>query len=369
MELKKFFTDNVKDLLIILALIIAILGEFKETLRTKFWPRIAIITILIGTFLLQLFSDKKETKEQLFRYEKTITKADITIRNGDTTIKKLNVAFDYIRAVQQNINKQLKLQQNINKQATFLAKQNKEIAIKQQSVYGNVDRLLNPIFPLSITIFFSIPFDENDVRSLKEFAYRIKKEHNQLKKNYRYITFRPNILLNNPMVADTDICADIVKPDSVLSGSALNDFWNINSFNFSFIKDKVQLNCTLSAHFKHWKSSDCFLTIDYFDRKFNLKMEFDSYDFEQQFGKPSSGNLGFNDLLNSKIQFEIASASENYQLVAVGLGSESGLQNDYLFLFSEKDVVRNKYNGKIYYHTITNSDVGIKQPREVFFDR
>jgi len=112
-----------------------------------------------------------------------------------------------------------------------------------------------------------------------------------------------------------------------------------------------------------------FLTIDYFHRKFNFKLDFDGYEYKPIDYRISTGNLGFNDLLNSDIKFQIASGSPNYELVGIGIYPLSGLQTEYFFAFNDGEVSRDKFNNKIYTHKITSNDLGIKQSfREIFFN-
>jgi len=224
------------------------------------------LTTLIGVSLvIQIISMIVESYEKTELLENQNNVNNTLISNFRTTIKKADVTlnatkniFDSLNKVHNNVVTELNLQRNLNEATNSLLVQNQTITKEQRNLYGSVDRLINPMFPMTFSVFISIPFDDKLVTSLKKFACILKEKNKRTNKNYHNIHFSNTILLNNPIESDTIICAEIDHPDSVLKSAALFDFWNATNYDMSFIKGKVELNFNLCTQFKCWKSLDSF---------------------------------------------------------------------------------------------------------------
>jgi hypothetical protein len=334
---------------------------------------LTFIFLTIALFLqlvITLRSQERETEkanQDLSNYKTILKNFRASLTKSDTTFGEINNVFYSLNSVQNKTSKQLLLQDSLNDISKRLYGQNLKITSDQQKVLKNVDDLLNPIFPMDITIFISFPFDDKYVNALKTFAFKLKKANNLNKCNYKNIRFSNFILLNDPVISDTTILAEISNPDSVLSGEALSDFHNLTHYNLSFVKDKIRVNCDIKPRAN--QKSDFSLLIDYFNRKFDLRLEYENYAFFQTDGAPSTGNVGFNDLLNTDLLISPFFRTPNYELVAVAMLPLQGLQTDYTFIYNNKDVIRDEYKGKIYKHKIKNSDLSVHQPKEIFFNR
>jgi hypothetical protein len=340
--------------------------EFGSKIYT--WKSVlarANIIAIVASIPLQiiiLVIDSNEKKDQATKQKNTdealIANFKTTIDTANETLKSTRAVLDSLKQIQAQVLSQLELQRRLNLQAGSILSLNQKITGQERQIYRNVDQLLNPIFPLDITIIITFPFDEENVAGLREFATVLMTKQGDI----------PGSKKIEIQKIGNEVSAEIVRPDSILKDNALNEFYALTNYNISFIKGKRALTFNLSTSDKSWKSFYSTLIIDYTHKKFMIKLGFNDCQFTtNQFTPLSTGNLSFNDIVGSTFKFFPVAGVSKYNLLIVGLIPKSGLRTEYRLLFNkENDHYSDRFNEKWYIHKIGQWDLKINQESEIY---
>ena len=148
-----------------------VVNESRGKLKKTFiWISLILMIIVLGISVgisLDESDEKKKDKEDI-----TIN-FQSTLKKGDTTIEKINLAIDSLKIIQSNsrsiidsLSKQIYLQQLTVRTSEELVQKNQNIFTKQNDIYNTSDRILNPLFPLWINLKIEIPFETSNLNRL-----------------------------------------------------------------------------------------------------------------------------------------------------------------------------------------------------------
>jgi hypothetical protein len=352
--LSHFIGSHIRVILLTIAVIVSILGEIKEWFRKHKLFRWLIIIFILGAASAQYYNDEEDTTNHIKEYQTTIAKAD-------TTLKKLSSTYDNIRAVQDNIDKQLVLQKAITVKANLLSRQNQEITKKQEGVYKNVDRIINPLFPLHFYVSMSVSFQNDNVIALRDSILKLKTTFDATHKfidSINGISFLKTLLgHDNDNRIDTSEMATAFKPIKLFNNDIEQKMLKLCRFELSIVKANTYMNFYIPGATDKFNKNDIIdITADFSHKKFYITVEYFHVEYLKDTWNPSTGILGFNDLANSKFIIRPILYKDSYEITVVSFGPENGLEKYYLFSLTPKDRLYTNQCWE-YRHMITLEDL------------
>ncbi|MCW3111486.1 MAG: hypothetical protein JWQ09_5992 [Segetibacter sp.] len=362
----------------------------KSQKKNKKVVRYLLLLLLFLSFLLSTWILWDQHKEDIRNEKKHTSEVDTTWNMLKTGIKKSSLLLDSLQTVQIKIRgmsdtmaQQLHTQKEINSSTQLLLRKNETILTSQSAIRGNVDHILNPFFPLMVSVEFEIPFSAPQIKPLTDYFTKYKAK---LDSHDPSIDDEGAMIdISKPGEADKSIVAiDLIDYDKRVENkipfdSVVDVSWGMRIAKgplktFNDITDntpKLIVEIDGSNKAKYRKIS---LGVSFESQTFRFYIVYYGLQLYNNFHHRSEVFIGTNDLLHSYLFLQ-----PNYQWQKNGLQvdrltfiSEIGLQNECTIKFSEKDIINSypehkKFNEKfphflglknrIYVHKIGKEDL------------
>ncbi len=170
--------------LIVLASIFSAIAEIREGLskekkKNLRWISLSILfTSLLfsmGLVIYENYNSAEDLKEQERRYNIADSKLTRTAKSLETIHRSANTILD-------SMEKQLIMQKEITKSSQTLLLKSQLILNSQKNLTDNVDKIINPFFPLLIKIGVEIPFNNQHMQPLVSYVNNLKTKYDQAPK-------------------------------------------------------------------------------------------------------------------------------------------------------------------------------------------
>jgi hypothetical protein len=303
--------EDITYLLLVIAVVSGILALFYKFLKgAKIFFTIAIFLLSITGFILKYIKEQSEKKQRDTEYHTTLGKVDTTIHKADSTLKRLNLVLD--------------------KSESSLRK-NDSIINYQFGIYLQIDRISQPLFPLSFSIQMDVSFNNRDVRPFTKYIEdKVKKEGT-------------GFTLFNEWLSDQGLEQEVPGFFSMFyhSGFEVTIIKEPNNFKIRSVRDlkptmpnisfEIRAEGPFSYTHKSW-----YMNLDYPARMFRVSQRFDSVTFSKLTIDRMQTAFGFNELENCWLLFRPFSASKHL-LKRIVIASEAGIRKYCSFKLTEKD--------------------------------
>lgn len=378
--MEEYWNPIVQFGLIIFTIIINFIAEIKQEtkgVKEKRKLRNYTFILLIGILSLSCYNvfdqyrdaakAKKEADGEIVKRNKEYNSS---MAKANSTIIKLNQAFDTLKRVQETaysltdkMQSQLRLQE-----------ENTKILIGTNK---NVDKLLDPLFPMDISITITIPIGKfpfnlaGDDKRKTDFESTLGNIKNYLEKNssnfiygaYQYVNasgkvnflmfedldsvnFKNANHLKSPFISYYAFSV-LYPPPYVIKGKIVNPsrqlYFNLNNYG---------LRSTENSCGRIKKS----LIVSYSENKYILTTIFYNCTNLTSISESSSQKFSTTDLIQSCLQVE--SFGKGVELIDIGFYPLSGLNQNYVFEFNPKEASYNPIAEGMhgYSHIISKND-------------
>jgi hypothetical protein len=356
-------------IILVIATLLALFTEFKDLVKEpiKKWLRAVTISLIIAALIIEV-NDKlgKAVKEKKDEMQASSDRGEREKKEKET-LEQLKLAFDTINGIQRNMYKQLKIEKNLNISTDTLIAKNKEIAKKQKLVLEDIDRSLNPIFPLGITVYYEVSLDNGHLVGLKNYIMRISERRAQINDSIAKIQggSRMDTAYNHRKAyyGMNRNFFHIKRPQTVLPKELSYENGLIKNIGLFVVKaknGKYEYSSLYSLSLtKYFEDNEPVsyeeLTVDLDVRKIFVTISYITKELSNEDLKNYPENFGFKDLVNNYVEFE--NLNIEAKLYLVELKTLTGLTKNVSIPFTENDVILNKiYRHKTYRRKIVDSN-------------
>lgn len=337
-------------ILLFVALIVNIIGIFKERAKKKYhkWFHLFTVILLITTLFLTVYDEIDKSNDEDTKHRRVVSAID-------STLLKINLANGKVQELQLKLNKQYYLQNKLDSSTKVLLNKSQENISKQTEVSNNIKRGLNPLFPMDILYSLEIPFSSSCISMVVDDLYKLKKANINLqtvlmsRDEEQWIIDNPDFLLPNSISQINDFSGAI----GCITINSPRLFGNLNYDQIDGTVIALGTTPQLKDKFKKFSKA---LTVDFKKKILTIGISYS----EQQlfsFNNISTNNLGFNDLPGKYFYLAIQDSSNfcNAILKFVIMKQLSGSQRTYTYDFKPADkTTSGRY--LFYYHKITLND-------------
>lgn len=316
-------------ILLLMATLIAILTLFNEVFREgiKTYFRILTIGLIVGSLGLQIKDEIEKRNAEKRNIELANNDRKERTRKEGEILKQINFAYDTIKSIQQKMSSQLSIQKNNNVLTQAAINKSKEIQKGQKGLISDLDRNINPIFPLRILVTLTVPLDSGKYKALISLAEKQKAQE-----------IREDSIYNRNGIGYEHNRIEIRNPLRALSGDGLKEN-GLLLLNDIFFKKENGPKRTLFVPMggEGHKIISEYLETDFEKKEIYVKIQYSENRFYDTEDAVFQKNFGFNDLLNSFLVF--GGSDSHGKLHSVELFTEKGTIKYCGVYFSEKDVI------------------------------
>jgi|GEM_PF-5002037 len=340
-----------------------LLSEIIKKERTRKIIHLVTIFLLIVAAGCAIF----DTKQKEIESKKRETEQSIIIQTVTRTLNHVNYTFDSIKSVQKNISQELSLQKGVSIQANLINKETEDVDRKAQKLNVEMDRTLNPVVPIYITIYIEVPLNQHFLDLINQRALNVRI---QIKKR-RDSLHVDKLGKNGRPIAYLDVDTNLFdlplssKSMSEVEKHEYSDYILDNHIAFSKgkkIKDYFREDRTLFPEMDVKSGGQVIsqkIQVDFYEKKYLIKLTYLVDSFSGGYINPK--HFGFDDFANCNFTFW--NGMLNYNLRLVELRTKQGIVNNCSIAFSEKNVSRqysyinNTLTSKEYKYHLTSKNL------------
>ncbi|MBD1363477.1 hypothetical protein IDJ77_06620 [Mucilaginibacter sp. ZT4R22] len=350
-----------------IAAILAISSELKDTTQEnvkKILRRLALLLIVI-TLLMNIYDVLSKYEKELDDKKTADDDRKERIGNEKQILQNVSVLYDSLKNMSDTLKTQLAVQKATNRTATHLMKANNDINIREEQIVLNLERSLNPITPIKVSVYYQVSLDDENLSKFKPYIL-----------NYSDSICRRNDSLQVVYKKSAEFKR---YPWSQAYTGLNGDFFHLHNlekklpFYTRFVLSYLK-NIELRVIIPH-KGNDSFnntyyltkyvndsepleymdLAVDMLTQQIFITERYTITETNSSGIKRSPRAIGFNDLNGAILQF--SNLNLNAQLKLIELSSTSGIKTFLSIPFTEKQFKYDKYyNTKIYERKISTSN-------------
>jgi hypothetical protein len=336
--------------ILLLATTIAVLAEFKDVIKNsakKTFRIVAIVLIAIALFLQVAVEILRSLKEEA---DKISQENDIANRKAkaNETLDKIDTSLNKIKVIQGKIDSQLSILKESNDMSKSLLLKSNEIVKSQNEAYKNSSRIIDPLVPLTVRIYYEASLNDQNLKGLKQYALHVSDSLRLIDDSYKTVEKRSDDSLRlKSGKSDSETYAVLVNRKRF--NIDINKFNSYLEYGKRFSESNYVL-ISKSNDFYYYKSALSLIDpedqsikpifqdviIDLSNEKVLVTLSYFTTRLHSVGYKNFPGTFGFNDLLGSYIAVD-----NDYlpwgALKKVVLVVKSGLKKEVSITFTEKN--------------------------------
>lgn len=299
----------------IIAIISLIATFYIDKLNTKVLKStlviISIILISISVYL-SIQDQAKASNIHQNEVDTTLNKLNTTINKSDALLDSLRMIKATVKLISDSTEEELRNQRVISSLTQSILFKNKKLLGSQVEIYKNTNRELHPLFPITLTISFLIPFSSSGIKPLVDYLYQLK-DGIKLNPNivfnyystfnskdttkYAYISSFPYEFIQNPELSFNKILYPTF--DISLFKGFMQDVrahtTSVPQMHFT-ISDSTNRNVAIKANFK--------------DKVIEFAVTYHNYQYQATEYEKSNTFFGSNELMNTYIVVSMSTHDE-----------------------------------------------------------